>query len=103
MRLAVRAVYGIRWNRAALTSLTTGRINYDLARLRNSEFPEMEYERLPTFLKGAYAASSAFPADLLEWRTIAGQIRIDLSAGAGAVLTSATFLLAQGLSNPLHL
>ena len=104
MRVAVLAVYGIRWNRAVMCALTTNRINRDLARLRNSDdFPLREYERLSTFLKDAYAASPTCPVELLEWRTLAGQIRLDISAGWEAVLATATFLHAQGLPSTFHL
>ena len=104
MRVAALAVYGIRWNRAVMCALTTNRISRDLDRLRNSDdFPLMGYERLTTFLKDAYSASSSFPVDHLEWRTLAGQIRLDISAGWEAVLATATFLYAQGAPAPFHL
>ena len=103
VRAAVLAVYGIRWNRAVLRALTTDRINRDHARLRNSDFPEQEYGRLSAFLKDAYAASSAFPVELLEWRTLAAQISLDMSAGWEAVLQTAIFLRAQGMLTPFRL
>ena len=103
MRKASLAVYGIRWNRDVLTTLSTDRINHDLARLRHSEFPEKEYERSPSFLKESYSASSSSPVELLEWRTLAAQIRLDLSEGWEAVLQAATFLHSRGLSTPFHL
>ena len=104
MRVAVLAVYDIRWNRAFICALAAGRINHDLARLRNSDdFPEKEYERIATCLHHAYAASFAFPVDLLEWRTLEGQILTDLSEGWEAVLATDTFLHAHGFPTPLHL
>ena len=103
MRKAALAAYGIRWNRAVLETLITDRVNFDLSRLPKSDFPEMEYDRLSSFLKEAYSASDPLPSELLEWGTLAGQIRLDLSAGRGAVLQAATFLQAHGLSTPFHL
>ena len=104
MRVAMLAVYGIRRNRAVMRALTTNRINRDFDRLRNSDdFPLREYERLTTFLKDAYAASSSFPVELLEWRTSAGKIRLDISDRREAVLATATFLYAQGAPAPFHL
>ena len=47
IRKDVLADYGIRWSRAALSAISTDRINHDLARLRNSDIPEQEYERPP--------------------------------------------------------
>ena len=103
MRKAARARRGIRWNRAVLTTLSTCRVNGDLARLRNSEFHAMEYETLPTFLKDARPSFSSCPVELLEWRKLAAQIRLDLSAGREAVSQAAISLHVQWLSTPFRL
>ena len=103
LRQAVLAVSGIRWSGAVLNAIAANRINFELSRLRNSEFPEREYERLSSLLKESYAASSAFPPELLEWRTLAIQLRLDVAHGWDALLNVANFLQSKGPTTPYHL
>ena len=79
---AVIPVYGIAWNKAVINHLTTNRINDILALLRRSEvLQKKEYDRLSSFMLGAYATAGSFPPDMMEWRTIAERFRLYTSLG----------------------
>ena len=104
LRVAVMAVYGISWNRAVITALTTNRINDVLPLLkRYTSFPAREYTRLADFLKESYSVSADFPPELLAWRQLAQQLRLELSHGWDAVLSTALFLQVQGTLSPSNL
>ena len=92
LRTSALAVYGAAWYRAAIINISTDRFNYALGLLRNYAPLSMEYRRLESFLKEAYASSPVAPSELREWRTTSAQIRIELSFGWGAILEMAIAL-----------
>ena len=98
------AVYGISWNRSAITALTTNRINDVRAMLkRYTPCPAREYGRLSQFLQDRYAVSTNFPPDLCEWHRLAERLRREHSFGWDAILATSVFLQAQGIPIPFDL
>ena len=79
---SVIPVYGIAWDKAVINYLATNRINDIPTLMRRSEaFPKKEYDRLASFMLGAYSAAGSFPPDMMERRTIAERFRLDTSFG----------------------
>ena len=100
---AVIPFYGVTWNRKILTSITTHRPNYELGRLKRSEFPKAEYVRLTDFLLQAYQAHGLFPPGTEEWKLLAERFRLNPPHEWGEIAAVAPFLQGRGASTPLQL
>ena len=103
LRTADMAVYGIRWNRAILTTIATNRITHVHAILRNSAFPRAEYARLAAYLLVSYSGSFSPPTELEEWRSAAAQLSLELLRGWGAVWQASISMQPRGVIKPFDL
>ena len=96
-------LYGISWNRHIMGLVTTDRIDKLMRRLRNPKLKQLEYYRLSALSQQAYAAATAFPQELREWKALADRSRLDEPHGREAVLAAVTFLLGRGTPSPKQL
>ena len=100
---ALAPVYGVTWNRAAITADAFGgtdNINRVCCLMRNSPLIRSECDRLAALLKEAYTDASLSPPEMGDWRATAQRRRQEMHFHWGRILAVCAQLAAAGFPRP---
>ena len=103
LKTAVFPLYGIRWAAPVVKAIGSRGLNKLLARPRNSQLPEKDYNSLASLLCDALAGDFDFPPCWAAWRLLVERFELDLRFSLSLLLPVIHWVVLQGWPEPFQL